>query len=373
MPFLHCKRVVLKGEVIFMSYDRQKIKEDFINDIKTLCEAHGVSGFENDIVEVVKKNISEYVDTTETDILGNLIAFKKGNGKKKLMIIAHADEIGLIVKRIDSKGFLWFDSFGVAPQSLFGKHVIVKTNSGYVDGIVNNVKPGRPERITEVPSIQNFFIEIGANDKAQAIEMGIEVGNSVSIDYPLQFLGENRVAGKALDNRAAVFMLIELLKLIKDKNDIPDIYAVFSSQEEVGGRGAKVAVHRIKPDVAIALDISLANDIPDVPERKLITELDKGPVIKIMDKLSTGMFGIICTPEVVKGLKTAAKNAGLSYQLEVYSAGSTDAAAVQTEMEGIAAGAVCFPTRYVHSYEMASMDDIAQCVELLYKYAELLG
>jgi endoglucanase len=355
-----------------MGYDRKKIKEDFIKDIEVLCGTHGVSGFENDIVELVKKSVDGYVDRIETDVFGNLIAFKKGNGKKKLMIMAHTDEIGLIIKRIDSKGFLWFEALGIAPQSLFGKHVVIKTSGGYVDGIVNHIKPGRPDRITDLPNIQDFFIEIGAKDKAEAIEMGVEVGNPVSIDYPVHFLGKNRVAGKALDNRAALFILIELLKLVKDKQDIPDIYAVFSSQEEVGGRGAKVAAHRIKPDVAIALDICLANDIPDVPDRKLITELDKGPVIKIMDKLSTGIFGIICTPKVVEDLKTAAKNAGLNYQLEVYSAGSTDAAAVQTEIGGIAAGAVCFPTRYVHSYEMASIDDIAQCVELLYKYAELV-
>lgn len=356
-----------------MGYDKQEIREDFINRIKVLCSVHGVSGFENDVVEVVKKSIQDYVDSMETDILGNLIAFKKGNGRKKLLIAAHTDEIGLIIKRIDSKGFLWFDSLGINAQNLFGKHVVIKTQNGYVDGIVNHLKPGRPEGITEVPNIQDFFIEIGASDKAEAVEMGVEAGNSVSIDYPVHFLGKNRVAGKAIDDRAALFILIELLKLLKDKKDIPDIYAVFSSQEEVGGRGAKAAAYNINPDVALALDISLANDIPNVPERKLITELDKGPVIKVMDKLKTGHFGIISTPKVVEDLKTASKNAGLEYQLEVYSAGSTDAAAIQTEKGGIASGAVCFPARYVHSYEVASIDDITECVELLYNYVEILA
>ena len=354
-----------------MSYKKEEIREDFINDIKDLSTAHGVSGFENDVVEVVKESIKDYVDSLETDVLGNLIAYKKGNGNKKLMIVAHTDEIGLIVKRIDSKGFLWVDPIGgVFPQTLFGRHVIIKTENGYLDGIINHIKPGRPEVITEIPKIDDFFIEIGARSKEEAIEMGVEVGNPISLDYPVYFLGKNRVAGKALDDRVAVFMLIELLRVLKDEKDIPDIYAVFSSQEEVGGRGARVAAYNINPDVSIAIDISLANDLPDVPERKIITEMDKGPVIKIMDKLRTNHFGIIATPEVVEGLKKASKNAGLEYQLEVYAAGSTDASAIQPERGGIASGGICYATRYVHSYEVASIDDIVECVELLYHYSK---
>ena len=356
-----------------MSYKKEEIREDFVKDIKTLCDAHGVSGFENDVVEVVKNKIEGYVDSLETDILGNLIAYKKGNGKKKLMITAHTDEIGLIIKRIDSKGFLWVNPLGgVFPQTLFGRHVIIKTATGYIDGIVNHVKPGRPQVITELPKLEDFFIEIGATSKEEAIEMGVEVGNPVSLDYPVYFLGKNRVAGKALDDRAAVFMLIELLKILKDDEDIPDIYAVFSSQEEVGCRGARTAAYNVNPDVAIAIDISLANDIPDVPERKLITEIDKGPVIKVMDKLGTNHFGVISTPEVVEGLKKASKNADLEYQLEVYASGSTDASSIQPERGGIASGGICYATRYVHSYEVASIDDIVECVELLYHYSKLL-
>lgn len=357
-----------------MSYKKEEIKEDFIKDIKALSAAHGISGFEGDVVELVKEKVKDYVDSLETDVLGNLIAYKKGNGKKKLMITAHTDEIGLIVKRIDAKGFLWVEPVGgVFPQTLFGRHVVIKTEKGYLDGIINHIKPGRPEWISELPVIQDFFIEIGARNKEEAIEMGVEVGNPVSLDYEVYFLENNRVAGKALDDRAAIFILIELLKVIKDEKDIPDIYAVFTSQEEVGCRGAKTAAYNINPDVAIAIDIAIANDIPDVPERKIITEIDKGPVIKIMDKLKTNHLGVIATPEVVQGLKRAAKNSGLEYQLEVYASGSTDVATIQPERGGIASGGICYATRYVHSYEVASIDDIVQCVELLYQYSKELA
>ena len=354
-----------------MTYKKEEIREDFIRDIKVLSEAHGISGFEDDVVKIVKEKVKDYVDSLETDVLGNLIAYKKGNGKKKLMITAHTDEIGLLVKRIDAKGFLWVEPIGgVFPQTLFGRHVIIKTEKGYLDGIINHINPGRPEGISELPKLQDFFIEIGATSKEEAREMGVEVGSPVSLDYGVYFLGNNRVAGKALDDRVAVFILIELLKTLKDEEDIPDIYAVFTSQEEIGCRGAKTAAYNINPDVAIAIDISLANDIPDVPERKIITELDKGPVIKIMDKLKTNHLGIIATPKVVEGLKKASINSGLEYQLEVYAAGSTDASTIQPERGGIASGGICYATRYVHSYEVASIDDIVGCVQLLHQYSK---
>jgi len=354
-----------------MSFDRKTVKDDFIQSIAALSGTHGTSGFEDEMNELVEGMIRKYVDKMEVDVMKNLIAFKKGNGKNKVMIVAHTDEIGLIVKKIDQKGFLWFDVLGgVRPQSLFGKHVVVKTASGLVDGLVNYIKPGRVEAMEQMPDVQDFFIDVGAKNQKEAEELGIEIGNSVSIDYPVYFLGKDkdRVAGKALDNRACVFQLIELMKLLKDDEDRPDVYAVFSSQEEVGCRGAKTAAYAIDPDVAISLDISIANDIPDVAERKIITALDKGPVIKIRDNSKTTSVGVISTPKVVSMMKEVAKAAGLSYQLEVYSAGSTDSATMHMERGGIASGGILLPTRYVHSYELASVNDLVDGVELLYRY-----
>jgi len=359
-----------------MNFDRKSVKDDFVASIATLCGTHGASGFEDEMVELVKNMVRGYVDETKTDVMNNLIAFKKGNGKMKVMVVAHTDEIGLIVKKIDQKGFLWFDTLGgIRPQALFGKHVVVKTSSGLVDGLVNYIKPGRVDAMEQMPDLQDFFIDIGAKNLTEAEEMGLEIGNSVSIDYPVYFLGKdkNRVAGKALDDRACVFQLIELMKLLKDDEDCPDVYAVFSSQEEVGCRGAKTAAYTIEPDVAISLDISISNDIPDVAERKIITALDKGPVIKVMDRSKTTSVGVLSTPKVVGAMKEVAKAAGLSYQLEVYSAGTTDSATMHLERGGIASGGVLLPTRYVHSYELASVNDLVDGVELLYRYVKSLA
>lgn len=354
--------------------DRKEMEQELMEKLKLLCDAHGISGFEQDIAGVIKKEIQGYADEIRVDALGNLIAKKNGNGRFKVMITAHMDEIGLVVKRIDDKGFLWFDcAGGVRPQVLFSRPVTIKTETGYVKGIVNHIKPGRPEGITELPVIEDFFIDVGAKDKNEVEEMGIEVGNPVSLSYDVIPLGKNRIAGKALDDRLCVFMLIELLKLLKDETDIPDVYAVFTTQEEVGCRGAKTAAYNINPDLAIALDLSLANDIPDTPDRKIVTELDKGPVIKVMDLVQRAMLGIISSGRIVKGLKETARECGMKYQIEVCTAGSTDAATIHLERGGIESGAVGVPTRYVHAYEVASIDDTLDCIELLYNYLKKLA
>lgn len=350
-------------------FDREKIKEEIKNEIGDLSKTHGVSGFEGDVLNFIKEQIKDYSDDIHVDTLGNLVAKKNGNEKIKLMLTAHTDEIGLVIKRIDEKGFLWFEAAGgVRPQVLFSRPVIIKTETGYVNGIVNYIKPGRPESLSEVPSIEDFFIEVGAKNKKEAEGMGIEVGNPVSIKYDVIALGKNRIAGKAFDDRVCVLILMKLLKLLKADKEIPDIYAVFTSQEEVGCRGAKTAAYNINPDLAIALDISIANDIPDVPDRKIISSLDKGPVIKVMDLIKRPLIGIISSPKIVKGLKNAAKEANIDYQLEVYTSGSTDAATIHLERGGITAGGICIPTRYVHAYEVMSLDDIVSCIELLYHY-----
>ena len=181
------------------------------------------------------------------------------------------------------------------------------------------------------------------------------------------------IAGKALDDRVCVFMLIELLKLIQDDEDIPEVYAVFSSQEEVGCRGAKTAAQAIQPDIAVALDISIATDIPAVQDRRQITETGKGAGIKVMDKISGGMVGAICSQQVVRDMKKVARENNIPYQLEAYANGGTDIDTMQTQNGGIACGGILIPTRYVHSYEMCSISEVVDCIELLYRYVKSLA
>ena len=173
-----------------MKLDRSQIEADFRALIGPLCDAVGPSGFEDEVADLLRKELSDCDVELSDDVMGNLIAYKKGNKKGSVLIAAHMDEIGLIIRHIDSKGFLWVETLGgIAPQQFFGKHVIIKTETGHVDGIVQSLHPGRPDRCSEMPkSAQEFYIEVGAESREEVYEMGIEEGNSVSICYPVIFL-----------------------------------------------------------------------------------------------------------------------------------------------------------------------------------------
>ena len=354
-----------------MEFNRENTEKEFRERIVGLSGVFGPSGFEDEVAKLIKEHLKDVDYEIASDVMGNLIFHKKGKGKIKVLISAHMDEIGLIIRHIDSKGFLWVDTLGgIAPQQFFGKHVIIRTEEGrHIDGIINSLHPGRPDRCHTMPeSVHEFFIEVGADSKQDVIDMGIEVGNAVSIDYPVIFLGNHRIGGKALDDRAFVFILEELVKLLDDKDNIPDFYAVFSVQEEVGARGAIVAASNIKPDIAIALDMSLATDIPGVPDAECVNALGEGASIKVMDKLGTGIGGLLSNREVVLQMKKTAKENNIPYCIEAYAAGATDASFMQTLNGGIKAGGLQTPMRYVHSYEVVDVRDVAATLELLYRY-----
>jgi len=351
-------------------FNREKIKENVVSQLGELCGLHGVSGYEDEVTSYVLKKLEGYVDKVEVDSLGNIIGQKKGNGKQKLMIAAHLDEIGLMIRHIDDRGFLYAERIGgVRAQNLFARSCLIKTEKGKIKGLINSINPGRPKAMTEIPEISEFFIDVGVRNRAELDTLGIEIGNTVSINYDFDVVG-NKVIGKALDNRLLVLVLLEVLKMIKDAGiDIPDLYPVFTVQEEIGCRGAKTAAYTVNPDIAIALDITVANDTPQIPSHEYISQLDKGPAIKIMDRIPNGI-GMISSPKVVSILKKAAKNNNINYQLEVFTAGSTDAATIHLERGGIPSGGISIPTRYVHAHEMSSIDDIIDGIFLLFHFVE---
>jgi putative aminopeptidase FrvX len=355
------------------SLDREKIKDHILQNLGELCNLHGVSGYEDEVASYIVKELEGLVDDITIDSLGNVIGKKAGNGKQKLMVAAHLDEIGLMIRHIDDRGFLYAEKLGgVRPQNLFARTCLIKTDQGKVKGIINSVNPGRPKAMTQIPEVSEFFIDVGVRNREELEELGIEVGNTVSINYEFDVLG-NKVIGKALDNRLLVLILLEALKLVKETEPtIPDLYPVFTVQEEVGSRGAKTAAYTINPDVAIALDITIANDTPQIPTHEYIAQLDKGPAIKIMDRIPGGM-GMIASPKIVNVLKNTAKRHDINYQLEVYQAGSTDAATIHLERGGIPSGGILVPTRYVHAHEMASIDDIVDSIVLLYQFIRESG
>lgn len=358
------------------SAEARSLSDRAIAGLQDLCQTHAVSGYEDTLAHRVVEEVRAYADKVTVDVLGNVIAYKKGDGRSSVMVTAHLDEIGLMIRQIDEKGFLFVSPVGGnRAQNLISRSCVVKTDDGrLVPGLINHPRPGRPRGLEEIPEIEEFFIDIGASGRKEAEGMGIEVGNPVSIQYEFGRLGEHKLMGKALDDRALVWIQIEALKLLNDEDaDTPDLYFVFTTQEEVGCRGAKTAAYRIDPDLAVALDITVANDTPGTLTKDTIAELDKGPAIKVMDRLSGSHVGLIAAPSIVKGMKNVAKENGIPYQIEVFMAGSTDAATIHLERGGIPSGAILLPTRYVHAHEVVSGKDMVHMTNLLVSYLRSLA
>lgn len=318
-----------------------------------LLKIYGPSGNEERIRETIETEIKPYVDHIKKDALGNLIALKKGINNKKIMIAAHMDEIGLIVTHIDKNGFLRFSNVGgVSPSISLGQRVEFK------DGTIGTISSEPLKEIKDL-DITKLFIDIGASNKEEA-QNKISIGDVAGF-YGALVINNNRAISKALDDRIGCFILIEALKQLKNAEN--DIYLVFTSQEELGTRGAKTAAYGINPDLGIAIDVTRTGDTPE--SKNMGIALGKGPAIKIMDK------SIICHPKVKELLTKTAEGNNIPYQLEVLKSGGTDAGAIHLTHEGIPSGALSIPTRYIHSPgEMVDLEDVENSILLLVKSIE---
>lgn len=332
--------------------------------LKELVEGHGVPGQEDQIRKIVSRELKGICDLS-TDYMGNLIAFKKGSGNgKKLMLAAHMDEIGFVVKFLDKDGFIRLNPLGgFDPRQLNSQRVIVHAEKGPLNGVLMyGTKPKHMLSDSEANAGQNldsFFVDTGLGDKTKDL---VNIGDMVSMSRQMITLGDN-FSCKAMDDRVCVFIMIEAVK--KAKKHKVDVYAVATVQEEIGLRGAAAAGSAIAPDIAVALDVTLANDIPGVPEQDHVTKLGKGAAIKIMDG------SLICHPKVVDHFRKLAIKNKIPYQMEVLPRGGTDAGGIQRLHGGIPSFTLSTPTRYIHTVnETVSKDDVQACIDLLAKYIE---
>jgi endoglucanase len=332
--------------------------------LKELVEGHGVPGQEDLIRKIVSRELKGICDLS-TDYMGNLIAFKKGSGNgKKLMLAAHMDEIGFVVKFIDKDGFIRLNPLGgFDPRQLNSQRVIVHAEKGPLNGVLMyGTKPRHMLSDAEASAGQNldsFFVDTGLGDKTKDL---VNIGDMVSMSRQMITLGDN-FSCKAMDDRVCVFIMIEAVK--KAKKHKVDVYAVATVQEEIGLRGAAAAGSAIAPDIAVALDVTLANDIPGIPEQDHVTKLGKGAAIKIMDG------SLICHPKVVDHFRKLAIKNKIPYQMEVLPRGGTDAGGIQRLHGGIPSFTLSTPTRYIHTVnETVSKDDVQACIDLLAKYIE---
>jgi endoglucanase len=345
-----------------------------MSDLKELLEklsnAHGVSGYEGNIRRIIEEEVRPYVDEIRSDKMGNLIATKKG-GSPSVMLAAHMDEIGLMVKYVDDKGFArftktggWFD------QTLLNQRMIMHTENGQIYGVLGSKPPHviKEEEKKKIIKADDMFIDFGATSKEDADKLGVKAGTPVTSDTEFKPLGNDRVTGKAFDNRAGCVMLIDALRQMK--NVKATVHAVFTVQEEVGLKGAKTSAFGLNPDVALATDVTITGDHPGIDKKDSAIEMGKGPSVTVSDADGRG---IIVPESVLKWLKEAAESNNIPYQLEVGSGGTTDASAIHLTKEGIPTGVLSMPTRYIHTpVSVLSMTDLEKSAELIARALEIV-
>jgi endoglucanase len=325
-----------------------------------ICEAPGAPGFETKIRELVLSEIEGLADEVSVDNMGNVTAIKRGKERKKVMIGAHMDEIGFIVTHIDTNGFLRFHTLGgFDPKTLTAQRVIVHGKEDLIGVMASKpIHVMSPEERKKLPKNTDYFIDLGL--PKEEVEKLVSIGTPVTRERGLIEMG-NCVNCKSLDNRLAVFILIEMLRELKDVEVPYDIYGVFTVQEEIGIRGANVAAQAIQPDFGFGLDTTIAFDLPGSTAHEKITSLGEGAAIKIMDART------VCDYRMVEFMKQTADKNGIKWQPEILTAGGTDTAGIQQMTAGGSiAGAVSIPTRHLHQViEMADKNDIRACIDLL--------
>ena len=317
--------------------------------IKKLTEAYGPSGYEHQMRQIIREEIRGHADEIKTNALGSLIALKRGNGKgKKVMLAAHMDEIGVMVTHVDEKGFCRFAPVGgVFPLTLLGGRVVFGNGTLGVIGMEEkHFERGK------TPPLDHFFIDVGAQDKASC---PVKVGDAAGFGRPFEDLGDRLVA-KTMDDRIGCAILIETMR--KLRRCAHDVYFVFTVQEEMTLAGAGTSAYGLNPDIALAVDVTLNGDTPEA--HPMAVSLGQGPAIKVQDA------GMVAHAGVKELMVRRAEEAKLPYQLEVLTSGTTDAMAIQMVREGIPAGCLSVPCRYVHSpSEMVDYGDVQNSVKLL--------
>lgn len=323
--------------------------------LKSLSEAIGVSGNENEVRDIIKGELIKQNIPFYTDTMGNLIAHKEKKGKQKLLISAHMDEVGMMITSIEKNGTLKFKSVGgIDPRVLVSKQILIGKNK--INGIIGSkaihlLGPGESKNVL---TLKQLYIDIGASSKDEA-ERLIPIGDMAAYNTVFEDLG-NFVKGKAFDDRVGCSILLELLK-----DEVPfDLYGVFTVQEEVGLRGAGVAAYSINPDLALIIECTSASDVPDSKEHRYSTTLNKGPAISIAD-MST-----IADRRIVETLIAIAEKNRIPYQFRRTLFGGTDAGRIHLSREGIPCGIISVPCRYIHSpVSVLSLDDYNNCLKLI--------
>jgi putative aminopeptidase FrvX len=347
-----------------------------IDLLKRLCETPGVPGREERVRSLIEKEIHGLFDSVETDAMGSLICTRRPRPAKgrrtttkptRVMLLCHMDEIGFYVTSIDKNGFLWMNpAGGFDTRNLFSRRVLVCTDNGDYKGVMN--PGGRPVHIAspkdreKIPEVKEFYVDTGL--KPDEAKKKFKVGDYVVMDEPCIQIG-SKVVSKALDNRVACWLGIESIRKLdaSKAGHACEVVVAFTTQEEVGLRGAKTASHRVQPDVGLGLDVTLACDTPGVPEEEMVTKQGSGFGLHIKDS------SFIADHKLVAQFEALAKKHKIPYQRTILAAGGQDGAAAQQAAAGARAIGITVGTRYIHTVtEMIDTRDLFAARDIIVAY-----
>jgi endoglucanase len=344
-----------------MTKQSRKFLADLINSISP-------SGYEAPVAKVWKAEADKFADKVWTDTHGNSHAIVNQGGSPVIMFAGHYDEIGFQISHIDDTGFLWIQALGGwDPQIAQGQRVQINTKKGVVRGVIGKVAIHlqTPEQRKQVSEIKDLWVDIGAKDK-KAAEKIVEIGDPLVVAYGYEEITDTIAAGRAFDDRAGAFVVLEAARQLSKLSPKAEIHCVATVQEEIGLRGARTAAYGINPDVAIAVDVTFATDHPNMGEavkRENLIELGKGPVLTRGPNINAKLFDLL--------VKTA-KAEKIPVQINAEPRGTgTDANALQLNRSGVTTALVSIPLRYMHSpCELISLKDLELCSKLLAKTVE---
>ena len=348
-------------------------KESLRRTLQELTSLDGVAGFEQDVVRYLREALTPLADRVEVDPMGNVYAAREGApgmSGKRLMISAHSDEIGAIVKSVDPQGFIRFDPLGgVLPGMLVGRRVHVRGHLGII-GVKSGHLQTHDEQNRVLPTDQ-LYIDVGADSADEVAQMGIGVGDPVAYESPLKaFTNSDRVCGKSIDNRIGCAVLLELFRRLRGVPLAGTLLGVVCVQEEVGLRGAQVAAYRAQPDYAVVVDTFMAGDTPDVDfHRELPAAIGRGPVLLLANSAHIGH------PAVNRYLRIAAERAGVPLQpCTIVGKAGTDSGTIHLSREGVPTAGLGLARRYSHTPVCTlDLNDAVGAVRVLEQFVRDMG
>ena len=349
-----------------MSKQMKVRSEKYLNE---LLATHGPSGYEQSVQQVFRAHMLELTKDVRTDLYGNTIAAISTGLTPRVLLAAHCDECGLVIRHVSEEGFLYVATVGSLDNlMLSGRRVLIHTNGGIVPGVIGrkSIHLLTQEERSKIPKPHEVWVDVGSSNRDEAMTL-VRIGDPITFDVdPIQ-LQNRQISSRALDDRGGLYIISEALRYLCERKPACALYVVSTVQEEIGMRGSRMSTFHLDPAVGLAVDATQATDYPDVDQRQVgDIRLGLGPVLA---------RGPNIHPMVFELLVSCAERARIPYQIRVEpEASGTDANPIQINRSGVATGIVSFPVRYMHTpCEIAHLDDLENAARLVEEFVFSVG